>query len=165
MKLVRRRDKGHRMLLRGHQGDNRAHQRGLQGNWAQTSQRSCEQLTTHPWGNTIEVLYFLSHFSTKIRFIFNRLQVGSSVSILACFQKRCSRNAAPAGMPQGRFPGFSLKRRQDVYEDAEVCREDYLFSWQFCREYSSPFPLCPSLNSHPFVCHGVYLYIMNLHQG
>lgn len=48
MKLVRRRDKGHRMLLRGHQGDNRAHQRSLQGNRAQTSRRSCEQLTAHP---------------------------------------------------------------------------------------------------------------------
>lgn len=24
---------------------------------------------------------------------------------------------------------------------------------------------CRSLNSHPFVCHGVYLYIANLHQA
>lgn len=34
----------------------------------------------------------------------------------------------PAGMPQGPFLGLSLKRMLDVYEDTEVCREDYLFS-------------------------------------
>lgn len=117
----------------------------------------------HKWCNTIVAL---SYFSVTIRFC-NRLSAGRPISIQTSFKKHCSKkkNNTPAGMPQGHFHGLSLKRMLDVYEDTEVCREDYLFSWQFCREYSSPFPMCPSLNSHPFVCHRVYLYITNLHQG
>lgn len=113
--------------------------------------------------------FFSSHVSKSDFFFFFFLTdcrwACRSASILTLFQKHCSKNNTPAGMPQGHFPGFSQKRTLDVYEDTEVCREEYLFSWQFCREYSNPFPLCPSLNSHPFVCHRVYLYITNLHQG
>lgn len=60
---------------------------------------------------------------------------GRSVSIQTVQKALQQKKNRPAGMPQGHVHGPSPKRMLDVYEDTEVCREDYLFSWQFCRVF------------------------------
>lgn len=61
------------------------------------------------------------------------------------------------GMPQGHFLMFPHTKTLDVYKDTEVCRKEYLFSWQFCRVFR-PFSSV-TLTQQPSICMPQGLFI------
>lgn len=138
--------KGHRMLLEGHRGEERAHCRSSQGKRA----RRRGWLPKHKPRSTIKSYI-------KIRFFLKDCRWAGLSGLWLC-----SKNNRAAGMPRGHFHWKECAMFMKTQRSAE--RSIYFLD-NSAESIPAPFPLCPSLNSHPFVCHRVYLYITNLHQG